>query len=189
MACGFGMVTLGVIVSTKGKLDHEARSDSFIAPVLHRNRAAVGLHQALHHVQTDSGSSFPSLGVTLTGKANESFEHPLAVFDRHAGAFIGDRQKCLGTITADIDRDRSSPRAVTHSVVEKVGENTVEFEEVAFDDGVPMVDQPECHMGVSQNPGLDRLAGHSGQVDRLPVETGTALLDLPEVEQLVEELY
>jgi hypothetical protein len=179
---------LGIVVATEWKLDNEASAHSLIAALFYRNGATVGLDNALHNVQPDSGSSLlPLTGMALAGKTNESLENPLAVGDRHAGTFIGDRQKRLGTIAADIDGDGSSTRTVAHRVVEEVGEDTVKLEEVAFDDGFSMVDEPERYLGVSHHPRLDRLPGHPCQVDRLPIEIGTTLLDLPEVQQLVEE--
>ena len=91
-----GISTMGIVISTDRKPDDKARAHSFVTALLYRNGPAMSLDQALHNVQPDSSACFfPPTGIAFIRQANEALENPLAVFDRHAGAFVSDGQKCL----------------------------------------------------------------------------------------------
>jgi hypothetical protein len=78
---------------------------------------------------------------------------------------------------------------MAHRVVEKVGENAMEFEEIALDHDVAVVNQLERDVRMPGRPRLHGLAGHPDQIDRLSVEVGTSLLELSKVEELIEKLH
>ena len=148
------------------------------------------LDQAFDHVEAYARPAFAAVARNRVARqALRTFETHIVIFRRHPGSFVRHRQYAsVAYAPLDIDGDGSSLRAAPHCVVEEVGKNAMELEEVALNRGISVIDQFEGDFGMADGPRFDRLACHACQVDGLSIELGTTLRSTDaEVEQLVEE--